>query len=231
MSCAAAVFVKTPGHSPLKTRLAATIGSEAAECLHVASARAVAAVLRACGTNVDPFYAVAEPEALGAWSELPTIGQGDGALGERIDHVHARLQHSHGRVLLLGADAPQLTTTLLHGAAHALRDPAPCIVFGAAADGGFWLFGSNRPLPRALWTSVPYSRRDTGQALLNAIAGMAPDCSIMQLPRLHDLDTTADIAPVLAALDALPAPLPAQREVAALLRAHSLPAWPGERQP
>jgi hypothetical protein len=41
-----AIFVKTPGHSPLKTRLAAGIGIDAAREFHMLAAQAVAAVAR-----------------------------------------------------------------------------------------------------------------------------------------------------------------------------------------
>jgi glycosyltransferase A (GT-A) superfamily protein (DUF2064 family) len=41
-----AILVKTPGHSPLKTRLAADIGPDAAQQFHMLAAHAVAAVAR-----------------------------------------------------------------------------------------------------------------------------------------------------------------------------------------
>ncbi|HCO24225.1 MAG TPA: hypothetical protein DIT97_14715, partial [Gimesia maris] len=43
---AIAVFVKTPGYSPLKTRLAQSVGTVQAEQFHILSAKAVAAVVQ-----------------------------------------------------------------------------------------------------------------------------------------------------------------------------------------
>jgi hypothetical protein len=46
MSGAIAIFVKTPGVSPVKTRLAANLGQENAEAFHLASSRAVESIVR-----------------------------------------------------------------------------------------------------------------------------------------------------------------------------------------
>ncbi|MDQ3495902.1 MAG: hypothetical protein M3485_10390, partial [Pseudomonadota bacterium] len=62
-----AIFVKTPGHSPLKTRLAAGIGRESAERFHRLAAEAVAAVARAAQATppgLATAWAVAEDSAL-----------------------------------------------------------------------------------------------------------------------------------------------------------------------
>lgn len=212
---AAAIFVKTPGHSPVKSRLAAGLGQAGAERLHVACARATAAVLPGCAPAPVGYFAVAEPDAAGAWPQLHCIGQGEGALGERLHRVFATLQERHGSALLLGADAPQLDAALVDQALAWLAGRGPRIAFGPAADGGFWLFGASVPIPREAWNAVAYSRPDTGEALLGAVEGLGV---LHLLPSLHDLDTVADIAPVAAALQALARRLPEQDAVLDLLR-------------
>ena len=94
-----AIFVKTPGHSPVKTRLAADRGQAWTEAWYRRAAAAVAAVARA--TIATSYWAVAEPEAIatGAWPDLPAIAQGDGGLGSRMARVHAELvahESEHG---------------------------------------------------------------------------------------------------------------------------------------
>jgi glycosyltransferase A (GT-A) superfamily protein (DUF2064 family) len=121
MTPAVAIFVKTPGLSPVKTRLAAGgMGAEAATEFHRLS---VAGVARACGDDVAPYWAVAEREALAppAWRGFPAIWQGEGGLGARLDRIYATLLQRHGRVLLIGADAPQITPDL-RDALRALPD-------------------------------------------------------------------------------------------------------------
>jgi len=198
----------------VKTRLAVALGSERAERLHVAGADAVAAVLQALGPQLCAYYAVAEPGAAPAWPRLPCIAQGDGGLGDRLHHVYAALQSRHGAALLLGADAPQVDAVAIARAVAWLRDGIPRIAFGAALDGGFWLFGGNLPVERNIWTGIRYSAPDTGAALLGALDGRA---ELLRLPDLCDLDGAGDIAPVLAALQALPSPLPEQQHMADLL--------------
>lgn len=220
---AAAIFVKTPGHSPVKTRLAAHIGTSPAERLHLACARAVAAVLRQCASRITGYYAVAEPDAHARWPGLPVVAQCDGALGTRLAHVFATLQARHRRVLLLGADAPQLHAALLNLAMDWLDQDGPRIAVGPADDGGFWLFGANCPLPRGFWERIPYSHADTCARLLAAAEGVA---AILQLPALRDLDTAADLAPLRTALAALPQALPEQRELALLLDRIALADFP-----
>ena len=64
-SGAMAVFVKTPGYSPVKTRLAASLGVKAAESFHLASAYSVAAIMQASSRlmGVQCFFAIAEKAA------------------------------------------------------------------------------------------------------------------------------------------------------------------------
>ena len=218
MSGAAAIFVKTPGLSPVKTRLAAGIGAAAAERWYRLAARATAAVLQRAGLDAL-YWAVAEsPGAVGeAWPGLPLLAQGEGSLGARMGRVHAQLVERHGCGLLLGADAPQLDPRQLRHAASWLADAAPRLVLGPAADGGFWCIGANRALPPAAWTRAPCSRADTAAGFRAAMAGLG---AWLDLPLLTDVDAAGDLAPMLAELARLDAPLPEQAALADASRAH-----------
>ena len=97
---AVAIFVKTPGLSPIKTRLAASIGQSAAEWFHLMSAKAVeSVVLRASHADgaLSPYWAVAEKQALDTphWKSFQTIWQGEGSLGERLSHIYDELIERH----------------------------------------------------------------------------------------------------------------------------------------
>lgn len=214
---AAAIFVKTPGHSPIKTRLAATLGKAAAQSFHRLSAQAVAAVAAAT-PGLAAYWAVAEADALDdpAWAGLPRFAQAPGDLGARMAQACDALRARHGRALLLGADAPQLTVADLTAALDALDDHAH--VIGPSADGGFWLFATRTAVPPAAWTRTPWSQADTGARFVAAL-GEAP---VARLRTLRDVDTADDLAPLRAALDALADPLPQQRALAAWLRGRAL---------
>lgn len=210
-----AILVKTPGHSSLKTRLAATIGRDAAHAFHTLAANAVAAVARAAQDKLPwlvPIWAVAESAALDdlRWASLPRIAQGEGDLGVRMGRVCAALRATHGRALLLGADAPQLEIDDLVAAVDALS--AHEHVLGPSADGGFWLFGTRSAVPVAAW-ATPWSQPDTAARFGGALG----DERIARLRTLRDVDTAEDLAPLLAALAALRDPLPEQAALAAWL--------------
>ena len=216
-----ALFVKTPGLSPVKTRLAARVGRAQAEAMFVACAEATCEVLQhfAQLSGVAGFWAIAEhdDEAAAWWrarGALGVIQQGEGRLGARMARVHQQLVRSCGFGLLIGADAPQLEVDALLQAANWLRAPTPRQVLGLADDGGFWLYGGNRETPETLWESVRYSQPDTADEFRAAFAAYG---EWQAAPQLGDLDSIGDIARVRAALAVLPAPLPAQRRLFELL--------------
>lgn len=211
MSCGVAIFVKTPSLSPVKTRLWPGIGRRLAEALYLTSAEAVASVAQQarCDLSVDAYWAVAENAALptDAWIDLPHLPQGDGSLGQRMAHVYRLMRQRHHAAILIGADAPQLRVEALRQAAEWLSSIESRLVIGRAEDGGFWLFGANAPLLDHAWTSVRYSESDTAMQFVNAMQAAG---KWLELERLRDIDTADDIPPVMASLDALSSPTPAQ---------------------
>lgn len=212
-----AIMVKTPGHSPVKTRLSAGLGEAFAIQWHRRAARAVAAVAGAV-RSVQCYWAVAEAPASVAvdWPGLPSIGQGDGELGERMGRVHAALLERHDFGLLVGADTPQLDPEVLAQACAWLASEQPRFAMGPARDGGFWLIGGNRSPAPGDWLQVPCGRADTGQGFLAAMHHLG---DWHMLPLLTDCDEPGDLLPMLAELEGLARPHQAQRELARWTRA------------
>jgi uncharacterized protein len=213
MSGALAIFVKTPGHSPVKSRLAAQRGERYAVTWYRHAAAAVASVARQAVQRygLTAYWAVAEADALDAWTDLPALAQGSGGLGERMARVQAELVRRHGFGLLLGADAPQLEADALHDAIGWLDASSPRLALGPAHDGGFWLFGSNLAPPLPRWTAVGYSVADTARQLQRVMHDLG---AWRTLPALTDADHVEDLATVEAALHALARPTPAQQGLA-----------------
>lgn len=210
---AIAIFVKTPGLSPVKTRLSTTYGARAAEEWHRRAAACVQATAMASGLPV--YWAVAEAEGMqhDLWQGLPRLAQGDGGLGARMATVHTELVRHHGGGILIGADLPQIEVRHLHAAAAWLDADAPRHVLGPAHDGGFWLFGANRAPDTATWESVRYSRDDTAREFISAINAAAWE----MLEPLTDLDLADDLPAVLCELKAIPDPTEQQLQLASWL--------------
>ncbi|MGA7964886.1 MAG: TIGR04282 family arsenosugar biosynthesis glycosyltransferase [Gammaproteobacteria bacterium] len=211
---ALAIFVKTPGLSPIKTRLAAGIGAQAALRFHRLAAAATAEAVSACGPALTPYWAVAEDNAVthDYWSEFPRLWQGTGTLGERLHRIHTELQTRHGSALMIGADTPQLTPALLQQAITTLKKPGTVHVLGPAKDGGFWLFGSKQPIAAPIWNAIPYSRHNTTEALRHALYDTG---NLDTLNQLTDVDTAEDLSVLIETLQNLPNPLPTQTKIIA----------------
>jgi len=208
---AVAIFVKTPGLSPVKTRLAQSIGSQLAEQWYVRAARVVTEI--ADSSSIGPvFWAVSEPEAVKheLWKKRPVIEQGGGGLGERMACVHNHLVEQHGSALLLGADAPQIDPAWLQQAALWLENTQPRCCIGPARDGGFWTFGANRAINLEHWRGIDYSQADT---LLQFRRKMRRHGEWLPLPRLSDLDEIHDLTNLTDELVALKQPSPGQQEL------------------
>ncbi len=214
MQPALAIFVKTPGLSPVKTRLARGIGTASAICFHKLAARATAEVVSASGDAIQPYWALAEddPLAHANWTQFPCITQGSGNLGDRLHRVHAQLQARHGATLMIGTDIPQITPPLILAATDALVRSHVNHVLGPANDGGFWLFGSKCEIGSGIWNAIPYSTPETAQALRDELADAG---QIESLPTLTDIDTAADLEDLHEALSGLSDPTQAQRELLA----------------
>ncbi len=221
MSGALAIFVKTPGLSAVKSRLAAEWGEHLAVDWYRQAANAVASVARVARDRhgVSAYWAVAEAEldAFDAWPGLPVIAQAEGDLGTRMARVHAELVAQHGFGLLLGADSPQLTPELLGDAAQWLAAPTPRLVLGPAHDGGFWLFGGNVAPPLPMWTEVAYSSSDTAQQLRRT---MRDQGEWLTFPTMTDVDHMSDLGAVRTALHALPDPTREQQALVRWMLAH-----------
>lgn len=215
MSGAIAVFVKTPGLSPIKTRLAATLGKQRSEAFHLASAWAVSSVVQSLSmqADVESYYAVAEQAAINHyhWEELPCVWQGEGGLGERMAHIYQALLTQHDFVILVGADIPQMNVKeLLNASTWLAQDGQPRFAFGPSYDGGFWLFGGSCRVPHTVWAEVMYSEADTGAQFFSKLEPLG---DIKTLSCLRDVDESQDLIPLLKSLVNLEEPSPEQCEL------------------
>ena len=179
-----AVFVKTPELSPVKTRLAADIGTAAARRAYDMMLATMAAMMRqAQSQGITVYWAVGEAAGVGhrRWREFPVLFTGDGDLGARLNHIYSVLQQRHGRAAVAGSDCPGLSAALV---VAALQQSRGNIVVGPTTDGGFYLFAAARRLSPHIWHSVAYSCSDTLAQLLRHF----PPQKVQKLPILSDVD-------------------------------------------
>jgi glycosyltransferase A (GT-A) superfamily protein (DUF2064 family) len=154
-------FVKTPGYSSLKTRLASTVGSDKAEEFYRLSIACIEETLASLeDENIFPVWAVAEKDAMAdpLWSSFPKIWQGEGELGDRLSKLESDL-NGVNQMFFIGGDAPQITKSDFLDCQKSLLQND--FVLGPCEDGGYWIYGGTKKLGREIWTNVPYSAENT----------------------------------------------------------------------
>ena len=180
------IFVKAPRPGFVKTRLAATIGNEAAcaaYCQLTENVLAHLAPLPHLEIRFTPDDAEKEITQWlrGDWSDRP---QGNGDLGERM---HRAFTEANSPAIIIGSDCPQVKLNDFITAAKTLQTHDA--VIGPATDGGYWLIGLNAPCP-ALFNGIEWS---TGGVLQSTLAKAdEAGLSVQLLRELADVDTGAD---------------------------------------
>jgi uncharacterized protein len=179
------LFVRVPRLGAGKRRLARAIGDVAAVRFE---RQMLALLLRRLGRDRRwQLRIAATPD--GARPHLPRrprpariLGQGGGDLGVRMRR--AIIACPPGPVVLVGADIPLVAASHI---AAAFRLLGACeLVFGPAADGGFWLVGARRrprrppPFGRVRWS--------TRHALADTLANLPRGIEIGRVERLSDVD-------------------------------------------
>lgn len=195
-SLAVAIFVKTPGLSPIKTRLARAIGKNLAEIVYRycvdATEQSIAEQLSQISVVTSKIYwAVAEKTGMTdpRWRQRAQIWQGDGDLGERLCSVYRELRATHQYVVLIGADAPIIPRTAIRDALELATHEAS-FVLGDAEDGGFYLMLGKQLIPEEVWTSVRYSESDTSRQLREKLSNLG---RVQRLEKARDIDEISDL--------------------------------------
>jgi len=186
MKLAIAIFVKTPGVSPLKTRLAATIGQEKAEHFYRLSLKCIVSTIK--NIDITANWAIAEKQCLdnSLWNDFNQLHTGEGDLGERQSHIYHELLKTHDGAMLIGADAPQISVEIIQQAMEVLKTDE--YVIGPANDGGYYLLAGRKPIASEVWSSTPWSHEKTREKLVNQL-----DSTAFELSMLTDVDYEADL--------------------------------------
>ncbi len=197
------MFVRWPEPGRTKTRLAKTLGDEAAariyermvELQRVALSPGAAAgrySLVPYGTPVEKAGRLALWLNDGQPPVLDVLPQPEGELADRLEHaVRWGFEKFRARhVVLIGSDCPALGEHHLTAAFQALE--AADVVFGRARDGGFYLMGLSRPFP-GTFHGVAYSEETTLESLAGQLRHAGARVDTGTLEELTDVDEEADL--------------------------------------
>jgi rSAM/selenodomain-associated transferase 1 len=201
----------------VKTRLAASIGPEAAADLYRVL---VEGVLEATTPRAGDYERLVFFDPPGALEEMRAwlpgvrlLPQGGGDLGERMADAFARaFARGARRAAIVGTDVPGVTRETVLAALSALD--AADVALGPAEDGGYCLLALREPRPE-LFSGIAWSTPTVAAETRSRAA--ASGLTVRELPALRDLDTLEDLRGLWPRLEGLLEGRPALR---AALRHH-----------
>lgn len=192
-SCLLMVFAKAPIAGYAKTRLAPALGHDGAARL--ASRMLEHTLASALESTLGQVELCCSPDTrhpqfqLAASNPAVTLtDQGDGDLGQRMQHAFTRGLARHRSVILTGTDAPALDAAVLRQAAAALLEHDA--VFAPAADGGYALVGLSR-LALGLFDGIDWSTSQVMAQTRSRASTMG--LTLYELSSVHDVDEPNDL--------------------------------------
>lgn len=189
------MMTRLPREGRNKTRLIPALGSSGATAFHEqlarhAIGRASAYALMHPGTKLQIH--LEGGSALEGRSWLGNIDcrvQSDGDLGQRLQAaVEQAFDESARRVLVMGTDCPSLNEPLLAQAFDSLNRAD--LVFGPAADGGYYLVGMNKSFP-GIFKNIEWGGPQVLKQSLAAAAGSGVNPALLEI--LPDVDVPEDL--------------------------------------
>ncbi len=145
-----------------KTRLIPALGAEGATALHKRLARhAIGRASSFCTAHPGAALTVRLEGGTSldgkTWlgsDDLDCREQSPGDLGQRMESAaNEAFEEGADRVVIIGTDCPSIDEAVLENAFAALGRAD--VVFGPAADGGYYLVGLNRPAP-SIFRNIPW---------------------------------------------------------------------------
>ena len=195
------VFAKWPQVGQVKTRLAASIGTEAAAQLYEAFLKDFLPRIERVPAHLVLAYTPTEAKSYFrslVSDRFRLAAQADGDLGTRM---RVFMEHEFDRgatvVVLVGSDAPDLPIDRIEQAFSELEHGD--IVLGPCADGGYYLVGTSRPIPE-LFTEINWGTVDVFGQTVQRINELG--AHLIKLEPWSDVDTGGDLIELAARISA-----------------------------
>ena len=181
------VFVRTPELGKVKTRLAKAIGDQAALTIYKLLLKHTSTVLHELSFDKVVYYSE-KIENNDFWKASlfeKKLQKGD--LGERMQQAfETAFDRGYKKVLIIGSDLFELTSTLIISALEALETYD--ISIGPSLDGGYYLLGMKELHP-AVFKNKKWG---TDSVLENTLQDLKQQ-NVKLLEALNDIDTFEDL--------------------------------------
>ena len=182
------VFVRSPELGKVKTRLARSIGDQSALNIYKILLKHTAAVLRDLSFDKVVYFSE-KIDNNDFWenSLFEKKLQKGADLGERMHHAFdTAFNKGYKKVLIIGSDLFELTSTLIISALEALETYD--ISIGPSLDGGYYLLGMKELHP-AVFKNKKWG---TNSVLKNTLQDLKQQ-NVKLLEALNDIDTFEDL--------------------------------------
>jgi rSAM/selenodomain-associated transferase 1 len=181
------VFVKNITLGKVKTRLAKTIGNQAAFEVYSELVKVTELATQNIVTDKRIYFSDA---IVGAnWeNDYKAVQEGEN-LGERMKNAFKKgFEDGYNRIVLIGSDLPDINSNIIENGLQSLNNTE--VVFGPALDGGYYLIGLSK-LNAFVFEDKPWSQPHLLDITLKELE--QKKISYTLLETLNDIDTFEDL--------------------------------------
>ncbi|MEO1049050.1 MAG: TIGR04282 family arsenosugar biosynthesis glycosyltransferase [Bacteroidota bacterium] len=185
------IFVKNPELGKVKTRLAATIGDEAALSIYHQLLEHTKRITQSLDVDKIVFYSgFVDDQDLWSPEKFQKAVQTGESLGDKMSNAFkAGFENGYESICIIGSDCYELSEEILASAFQALSGNHETVV-GPAKDGGYYLLGMNKH-HRALFENKAWSTDEVYPKTIADFESLGLSYSV--LPTLSDIDQEKDL--------------------------------------
>jgi len=184
------VFVKAPRAGRVKTRLAQSVGADAACVIYQVLVGNLLRQIDSLGAVQLRFSPDGAEKEIRPWRRKGWVlaPQGSGGLGRRLMAAFREaFAAGFERVAVIGSDSPEITPNDIEDAWAALGEHD--VVLGPTKDGGYWLIALRKVFPK-LFKGIPWSTERVFEKTVEQARAAA--LRVHCLRELEDIDTEQD---------------------------------------
>jgi rSAM/selenodomain-associated transferase 1 len=182
------IFTRNPKLGKCKTRLAATIGDQAALDIYMILLRHTAEITKDLNCSKEVHY-TEEPETNDLWDKLTYTKrlQSGEDLGERMYNAFkSGFQKGYKKIIIIGSDIYDLNSETIEEAFAELENSD--YVIGPAADGGYYLLGM-KSISKEIFINKEWGTNSVLKDTLNNLR----DKKVKLLQIKNDIDVYEDL--------------------------------------
>lgn len=182
------IFTRNPELGKVKTRLATTVGDEAALNIYKFLLAHTEKTIREINCDKAVYYSeMVRYEDIWDNANYQKFVQQGNDLGIRMQNAfQSAFNNNYKKVLIIGSDLPDLSAELITNAINKLDDYD--VVIGPANDGGYYLLGL-KSLPFNIFENKIWG----SSSVLNKTLDNLENESVFLLEELNDIDTFEDM--------------------------------------